>query len=175
MAGPRLSDPIVIVGEMPLAFRIGMLGPVVVTCWFGPADAAAARGLARVTNDVIARQQGQRFSNVHLIDRRVRIPDAETRAVLVQLAHDTAAHIACVGVIIEGEGFWASAVRGVITGLRAITPRSAHIHAYASIAQIVDWLPSEHEKRTGVPIDRGQVEYLLQEAKRWRDAEPASA
>ena len=174
VAAQPLSDPIVIVGEMPHAFRIGMVGPVVATRWFGPADAAAARALARVTSDVIARQQGQRFSNVHLIDRRVRIPDAETRGVLVQLGHETAGHLACVGVIIEGEGFWASAVRGVITGLRVITP-SLDIHAHASIAQVLNWLPSEHEKRTGVPIDRAQVEHLLREAKRWRDAESRSA
>ena len=80
---------------------------------------------------------------------------------------DSAAGIACVAVIIDGSGFWASALRGFITGLQVLAPGTLDLHAHASIDQVLAWLPTEHHKRTGVQLDVKPIALLLRAGKSW--------
>jgi hypothetical protein len=157
------------VGEAPNVFRIGLLGNVAVTVWLGRLDRAAAQVFARVTTQALDMLQGARGSSVQMINDRVQLPDADTRDVLVQLMRDSAPRTACVSIIIDGRGFWASAVRGFVTSLGVLAPRSFDIHAHTSSAEVIAWLPAEHHKRTGVTIVPEQLEQLLLVGKGWLD------
>jgi hypothetical protein len=162
---------IAIIGEAPGVFRVAMLGHLTVTAWFAQLDKASAHVLARVNDDLIARLKGERVSSVHLVNNRVKLPDAGARDVLAKIMRDSAKSVACVTVIIDGDGFWASALRSFVTGLRVLAPGSIDLHAHASIAEVLAWLPPEHFKRAGTHVDAGQLERLLVAGKRWQEAE----
>jgi hypothetical protein len=165
----RSTEEIVIVGEFPSVFRVGMLGCVTVIAWFGRLEKASAEVLARVTVDCVARLQGRVGSSVHLVDARVKLPDADAREVLAQIMRTSARDVACVSVVVDGGGFWASAMRSFITSLSVLAPRSVELHAHASIDQVLAWLPPEHHKRTGVTVQRDALERLLLTGKGWQD------
>lgn len=169
MTHPTASEPITVVGGYPGVFRAGQLDQLVVTSWFAPVSLPAAHELVRATENVIARIGTQRFSTVHLMDRRMRIPESDVRDVVVQLTRDSAPHVACVAVILNGTGFWASAIRSFLTGLRVLAPRSFDIHVHTSVAEVIDWLPAEHAQRTGVTIDAATLQTLLQTGNEWLD------
>jgi hypothetical protein len=148
-----------------------MLGRLTVTAWFDQLDKPSAQVLARVNDDLIARLAGERVSSVHLVNSRVKLPDAETREMLAKIMRDSTTALACATVIIDGGGFWASALRSFVTGMRVLAPGSIDLHAHASVAEVMTWLPAEHLKRTGTPIDTEQLERLLQAGKQWQERE----
>jgi hypothetical protein len=160
-----------IIGEAPRVFRVATLGHVTVTAWFGQLDKASAHVLARLNDDVIARLKGERVSSVHLVNNRVKLPDADARDVLAKIMRDSAKSVACATVIIDGGGFWASALRSFITGLRVLAPGSIDLHAHASIAEVLAWLPAEHFKRAGTQVEAAELERLLLAGKRWQELE----
>lgn len=162
------GDDVVLVGEAPHSFRTGILGNVTVTAWFGRLDLTAAQMLGRVTEDVIRRLGGQRGSSVHLVDAEIGFPDALTREQLAQISRSSAEQMGCVCVVLDGQGFWVSAFRGVLTSLHALAPKAFDIHASASTAEVVSWLPKEHLKRTGATIRPEALQRLLETGERWR-------
>jgi hypothetical protein len=178
---PNQADPspgpqeIAIIGEAPRVFRVAMLGRLALTAWFGQLDKASAQVLARVNDDVITRLNGERCSSVHLVNTRVKLPDADARDVLAKIMRDSVKSVACATVIIDGGGFWASALRSFITGLRVLAPGSIDLHAHASIAEVLAWLPAEHFKRAGTQVDAAQLERLLVAGKRWLEQEALTA
>jgi hypothetical protein len=169
------TQEIAIIGEAPRVFRAGQLGHLTVTSWFGQLDKPSAQVLARVNDDIIARMKGERVSSVHLVNNRVKLPDADARDVLAKIMRDSIKSVACATVIIDGGGFWASALRSFITGLRVLAPGSIDLHAHASIAEVLAWLPAEHFKRAGTHVDAAELERLLSTGKHWQEQEALTA
>ena len=157
-----------VVGECPGVFRVGMYLNLAVTAWFGRLDKPAAQVLAQVTRTVLERLNGGRGMSVHLVDDRVQLPEPSTREDLVQIMRDSA-QFACVSVIVDGRGFWASAFRGFITSVRVLGPRSYRVHEHGSIAEAVAWIPAEAQKLTGVTLDPAVLERALSTAKHWQE------
>jgi hypothetical protein len=169
------TDEIAIMGEVASVFRVGLLGQLTVTVWFARPDKAAALTLSRVSDDCIARMRGELGSSVHMVNARVKLPDAETRDVLAQIMKNTGNALACAAVIVDGGGFWASALRSFVTGLRVLAPGTVDLHAYASIQEVLAWLPAEHHKRTGKTLAVEQVERLLSLGKSWQEQDALSS
>jgi hypothetical protein len=169
------TDEIAIMGEVASVFRVGLLGQLTVTVWFGRPDKAAALVLSRISDDCIARMHGEQGSSVHLVNARVKLPDADARDVLAQIMKNSGNAVACAAVVVDGGGFWASALRSFITGLRVLAPGTVDLHAYASIQEVLAWLPAEHHKRTGKTLAVEQVERLLSLGKTWQDQEALSS
>ena len=167
-AGPHgLAPDVEIVGEAPKVFRMAIVCQVAAVGWFGPVDKQSAETLAQLMRQVVMRAPTERFSVVHVVNSRVGVPDAETREVLAEISRYSTVHVACALVILAGAGFWASAVRSVMTSLRVMTQGTFDLRAHASIAETVAWLPAEHLKRTGVTITPLQLEHLLSTAQGW--------
>jgi hypothetical protein len=169
------TPEIEIVGEAPGVFRVGMLGRLTVTVWFDRLDTASAQVLARVNDELIARLAGERISSVHMVNNRVKLPDAEALDMLAKIMRDSGNTIACATVIIDGGGFWASALRSFVTGMRVLAPGSIDLHAHASIAEVLAWLPAEHFKRAGTHLEVEQLERLLLAGKGWQAQEALTA
>jgi hypothetical protein len=77
-----------------------------------------------------------------------------------------AEQVACIAVVAGGTGFWASAFRSFVTGLRWLAPRSFEIRLHGTIEEVARWLPAEHLKLTGVKLDPMRLQRLLAE---WTD------
>lgn len=170
--GTSEQRDLAVVDEFPGVFRAGVVGRVAIVAWIGRLETDSAEQYARFYHEFIARLGGGRASFVHLCTERVALPSSGARATLTKLS-ENGDPLACVSVVIEGSGFWASAVRGFLTGMRLLGPGSLRIHEHSTIADVIAWLPAEHEKLTGERIDSGELAKYLATAKSWQTAAAA--
>ena len=139
---------------------IGTFENVVVAVWMTQATGPLAEKLGEVAG-VFAAEHPEGFSNVHVISRTPPIPTGEARAQFIAMMRRYSDQVACIGTVLEGTGFWASAVRSFIVGIRLVVPRTFEMQTYASIEELSAWLPAPHAARTGVTLDRSALALAL--------------
>ena len=159
-----------VVGEYPGVHRVGLWHNVCIVVWFGPATGAAARKLGPIAQTMIDQLDGLQLSYIHVILDGIALPDAATRDGLLEITRAYSSHVACVAVLIAGTGFWASAFRGFVTGFRVLAPRTFSLRIHTAAAELLEWFPKEHERRTGVALDPSQLAQTLERACSWRSA-----
>jgi hypothetical protein len=162
---PRLDDDPIIHDAEPGAFLFGSWKNVVVAIWESQATAPGVERMAKVIRAVAETRPGTR-SNIHIIMDGAALPEAHTRAKFVELMKQNDGQVACIAVVAGGTGFWASAFRSFITGLRWLAPRSYDLRLHGTLEEVVRWLPPEHLRRTGVKLDPVRLQRLLAE---WTD------
>jgi hypothetical protein len=90
------------------------------------------------------------LSALHVIHPGVGLPSSDVRAALVAAMKRYADVIACMGVVLLGAGFWASAMQSALTGIRMLAPVGAsQLRIAGSCEEILPWLIAGHEERTG--------------------------
>ncbi|HMI85694.1 MAG TPA: hypothetical protein VK550_16465 [Polyangiaceae bacterium] len=158
----RATEPIVLDSE-PGAFIFGSWKNVFIGVWESQATMTAVDRMLRATtalNDL--HPMGR--STIHIVAHGAGLPTPDVRAHFVNVLKKNADKLACVAVVVVGTGFWTSALRSFVTGLRWLAPRSFEFRMDGSIEDVAQWLPAEHLKRTGVELDRRQ---LVQVIDRW--------
>lgn len=73
--------------------------------------------------------------------------------------------------IVEGSGFWVSAIRGFITGISVLAPRDLNLRMHKHPAELIPWFIDEHARLTGTNLDPQE---LLQQIDHARTYEPSS-
>lgn len=102
------------------------------------------------------------FSSVHvMIPGGTAMPTSEVRAELSRIINESAPHVAAGAALIAGDGFWASALRGLVTALTLLMPRSLAPRIYAQQEPLADWLAPLHSERTGVQVQASEVLQVL--------------
>ena len=154
------DDPIVHDAE-PGAFLFGSWKNVVIAVWESQATASAVERLAKVV-EIVAKTHPER-SNIHFIANGAALPEADVRAKFVALMKQNAAHLAHVVVVYGGSGFWASAFRSFVTGMRWVAPKSVDVQLVATIEEAARKLPPVHFERTRVELDPRRLLKVLEE------------
>ena len=135
---------------------------ITIVVWYGKPTLAAAQLLARVSQ-----RRRAEFTNgisaVHLVQGVFEMPDAPTRDTFVKLLRDGGSKLAVVCVVIRGGGFWASAMRSLVTGLRVLSRGSFDLGLHTELSAAVDYLLPRHHAKTGVPIIAEQLTAVLSE------------
>src|SRR3954469_18589850 len=103
-------DPARIVEIDPGTCCTGAWANVTLTRWISRGTVSAVERVGRVGAEVRA-QFPMGTSAVHLICEGAGMPSPEVREALVKLMNDKADRRACLGVVVGGSGFWASAIR----------------------------------------------------------------
>lgn len=129
--------------------------------WLAPPDAEAITRLARVGAERV-RVCGSGLVDVHIVLSRIDFPDAKTRDILVAESRRAAPHLATVAIVVGGEGFWASAIRGFITSVHMLVPGRFQLRLFGGVNDLVEWLPDAHASKTGQPLDASQLRDVLQ-------------
>ncbi|HKU39347.1 MAG TPA: hypothetical protein VJR89_14395 [Polyangiales bacterium] len=125
--------------------------------------APAVRELGTITGQLLNALGGStKVSYIHLIPFSLRLPDSEARAALQEITRDYGQHTACVGVVVSGSGFWASAVRGIVTGVQVIAPKSIDLRIHAQSSELLGWFPREHQLQTGVAIQGTELLRMIE-------------
>jgi hypothetical protein len=156
-------------GSYPGVYQVQLWKNVSICAWVGKATVPATSELGQITQRTIATLgPKQRFSIVHLVAAGLELPDSGSRGALVQIIKDYADHIGCAAVVLGGSGFWASAMRSFITGMRVLAPRTFDLRVHGEIEELLDWYPAEHEKRTGVAIDPAAFLAALTRSRDWQ-------
>jgi hypothetical protein len=132
-----------------------------VAIWTGQATGPAAELVVQTLERPEAR--GGRQSFVHVIHNQLPLPDAEAREVFMRTMKDYAPRLACIAIVVLGSGFWASAMRNAVIGMRVFAPRGFEFRVFGSCAEVVEWLPTCHQKETGVAIAPSDLSRWLQE------------
>lgn len=146
------SDSIVVVGELPGVHRVWSWQNVVVVSWLGRPSAEAAMMLGPLSDLVLSGATAEKLSYVHLVPNRLELPDAPTRNAFQELTRVYGARTACVAIVLQGAGFWASAIRGFVTGISVLAPRTIDFRLHAELNELLEWFPQEHARKTGVQL-----------------------
>ena len=155
----------VVLDAEPGEFAVGAWKNVLIVVWRTQATAPLVERLDRAIASLASRQPGLR-SNVHVIAEGAALPTPEARAGFVALMKRNADQLACISIVVDGRGFWSSALRAALTGIRLVTPRSFHYRLVASVEETLRSLPLEHEERTGVRLDANQLRTAIAAAQR---------
>jgi hypothetical protein len=146
-----------LVSESPGINQVWLWRNIMFVAWQGQAEAELVRKLGPLTRELLPRTRAQKLSYIHLVRNSLALPDAETRDALLDLSREYVHQTACVAAIIEGGGFWASAIRGFITGIRVLAPRELSVRMHKSTTELLAWFPEEHARLTGVEIDPSEL------------------
>ena len=109
----------------------------------------------------ISRAHSEGISAIHVILDGAPMPTPEARQRLGALALRYAEELACIATVIAGDGFWASAMRGLITSLQWLERRPFKARTFATIDEVASWLPPLHAERTGIQIDPAQLLHVM--------------
>jgi hypothetical protein len=115
------------------------------------------------------RQWPNGVSAVHLVKGEIVLPEGATRDAFVRLMKGSDGAIACLAVVLSGSGFWASAARSLITGMRVLARGGFDLGLHSDVDEVVKWLPAKHEARTGVHIDPVRLASVLRSAATYHE------
>ena len=131
----------------------GHCGNVALQAWFEPPDAAIAR-ILHTSSLKLIQQYPMGLSSIHWLRTGGQLPDQETRVLLRQTLSETGHHFGQLVFVMTGNGFWASAARGMLTSLGFAARNRDAFRVVPTIEDAVAWLAEPHRLRTGVSIDR---------------------
>lgn len=161
---PSPSDPahsVILEGE---GYSITSWKNVVMVIWATQATMHHATNLDRTSADFIGKHP-EGISAVHVVANGAPLPDGETRAELNRLTDKYAKYLACFGTVIEGSGFWASAMQSFVTGLHWMSRRPFKSRIGSALVEIAGWLPAPHAERTGVKFTATELVRVLTDAR----------
>jgi hypothetical protein len=135
---------------------------IMFTCWFTRATGPAVQRIAEL-REVMDREHPEGLSVVYLIANDAGLPTPEARAGVSQLMTRYHRKRACLAIVVQGEGFWAGAMRAVITGVRMLTPEQFSMGVFSRVEQVAAWLPAQHLQRTGTELQRAEFLVILRQ------------
>lgn len=131
-----------------------------ISVWRKPATQDSATQVAELSARVRdAHPRG--YSIVHMVLAKSGVPDTEARSVFTRNLSDHIDRVTAVGILIEEQGFIASAVRSAITAILFMGPRNFPVFIKDDIDSLCTRLVDEHRRRND-PVDQaGLLSALL--------------
>ena len=150
------SGKIALLDADPGRFQYSIWGNVTVSVWTDQADLVAAQRVVAISRRVV-QEHPEGHSTVLFVLTGVPAPTPEAAATFAKLYDPANSKIACLGVVLEGDGFWASVMRSTFTRLQVAGGGAMTLRVFENVEQLVTWLPREHALRTGVHLDPAQL------------------
>jgi hypothetical protein len=157
--GAALARPVVAEVE-PRHFSCSVWQNVSILIWADRATGEALARIQRVTKQMIERYPNG-HSNVAFVLAGVQPPTPEAREIFTHLYKEGVSDLKCLGVVLEGDGFWASMLRSSITSMQIQSGRKTALGQYTSVDEIAAWMAPLHSERTGVAITPLQLRFAL--------------
>lgn len=76
-------------------------------------------------SEVVMAYRPEGVASIVVVDPTSTFPSEETRRAAVQVSRETSSFSVGLAIAILGDGFWASAIRGVVTTLMSLSPTSS--------------------------------------------------
>lgn len=156
MGGLAQPQPLSTPNLEHLAGEVGIVeiyryGHLVLFVWLDQATPGAVQRLKAAGRRVSA--MGLRTVGlVHSLTPDRPMPDPDTRRQLVQATTETFPPVAYSAYVLNGSGFWASAIRATLNGMRLLIRRKVDMRLDAHPEDTAAWLPAVHRSRTGQHI-----------------------
>lgn len=130
--------------------------------WVGAATLEAVRGLAEVTKLASTLYPGKRSAVTFVLDQ-LPAPPPDAQAELSRVyAFDG---LACSVLLLEGTGFWASAIRSMSVNNHRAASTTKSLYIATSLDEVVAWLPEVHQRLTGVTLRPDELRHALSLAR----------
>ena len=159
---------ITIIDEEPGRFAFGVCKNMTVAVWKTQGTGPAVARLGAVARKV-AVECPLGYSAIHVICEGAGLPDGAARTGFEGLMREFSRELACVAVVVGGDGFWASALRAMVTGLWQAVPHKFEMRICGSCEEAANWLCPRHLERTGTHIDVEPLKQALEAAQRRRN------
>jgi hypothetical protein len=153
----QASSEVTVLHNVPGFVQFGIWNDILFARWEQAADIAAVSRLQEINRDFRRAHPGGRLSGIHIVLAGAGLPTPEGRAALVDTMKNQADEFGAIAVVIGGTGFFASAIRSFLTGLRFLAPRDFDFRLHGRSSEILDWFPAAHQRRTGQRIDVFQL------------------
>jgi hypothetical protein len=160
--GAVMPDEPRVVDAEPNAFAFHIWRNISIIVWHTQATGPAVERLAAVTREMMRDHPGG-FSSVHIAKIGAPMPSPEGRQAFLDLLKVCTPQLKCAAVLIGGDGFWASALRGAATGLWLAFPKTFELNLSSDVDEVARWLAPKHEQKTGVRLDPEAVASVLRD------------
>jgi hypothetical protein len=157
LPGPRQAS---LLDLDPGRFRYSAWRNITIGIWANQATAEAAQRILCVSK-FMAKAHPEGHSSIVFVLDGTPAPSPEANEVFAKLYDHKVSDLACMAIVVEGRGFWASRIRSTITGLRMSSPGAMQMRVSDSIQDVLDWLPADHSKRTGVSVTAAELKAIL--------------
>jgi hypothetical protein len=131
---------------------LALYGDILLACWGTSTRTEHLQPLREASEEISRRYRAA--SSLHVIAGKVQMPDRAAREGVGNLSKQFAANSVAACVAIIGQGFWASAMRSVITGYRWVggTSNEIRLHICGSVEDAAQWLAPVHSSASGRPL-----------------------
>lgn len=148
---PSTARELTLLDSEPGHFTVHAWQNIMFVCWLQRGTGRAVQRVAE-QREVLDKRHPEGVSVVHLIADQAGLPTPEARAGVKELIVRYRHQRACLAIIVRGEGFWASGMRAVITGVQMLVPGQLTMRVFSEAEPVATWLPAEHVSRTGVEV-----------------------
>ncbi|HEX6240357.1 MAG TPA: hypothetical protein VFZ61_05670 [Polyangiales bacterium] len=153
-------EPVLLLDLDPGRFRYSVWRNITIGVWADQATEEAARRIIALSRSM-ARNHAGGHSNVIFVLDGAPPPTPEANQIFAQIHDQKVSDLVCMGIVVEGSGFWASAIRSSITGVRMSSASGIRMGVSDNVNQLMEWLPAEHSKRTGVNVSASELRPVL--------------
>ena len=174
-AAPASTTGVITLRVEPRIYYYSAWQNLTLAVWVGQATGASVRSLAGISREMLRRHPEGHSSVVFILDK-IPAPAPDAREVLDKVFHSRN-DLACVSVVVDGSGFWASGMRSMMGNAHraAAGATSTMLRLNTSIDEVVDWMPAEHARRTGVELEREAFTRALRQVREQGAAEALDA
>jgi hypothetical protein len=131
-------------------FALSAYRNISIAVWVGQATRQAVEALLEAQKKLIdAHPNGHSAVTFILDGLPAPTPDAHALITKVFAARN---QLACLAIILEGSGFWASGLRSMLNNSHRQAGGPAALQVATSLESVVTWFSEEHKKRTGVEL-----------------------
>jgi fructose-specific phosphotransferase system component IIB len=145
-------------------FRYSAYRNLTIGVWAGQATLEAVQRVARVSRQMLEAHPNGHSSVVFVLDG-TPAPTPDARAAFATVLDARTTDLSCTAIVVEGQGFWASGIRSAITNMRIAAAGTVMLRMHDKIEELLEWLPDEHFKRTGVQFDLLELKCVLEQAR----------
>jgi hypothetical protein len=155
------AETLSLVEHEPGVFAMYTWKNVIAVIWRGEATEGCVRRISHATVRLTAGWPSG-FSCVHVTHEGGGLPSSGARSVFIEMMGRHGGNVAGVGVVLKGNGFWASAVQGAVTGMRMLSPKSFPLRVEHTVRPVAQWLAPMHTERTGTTVHPSELNDIIE-------------
>lgn len=135
-----------------------------IVVWHAAPTASIVDRLWEEAAEVRAKYPGG-MSFVHVGSTEAVRMDSAARESFLRILKEFRSSMAATAIVARAEGFLASTVRSVVTGILVLSRVSHEIRFHENALEVLEWLPEKHSSATGVTVDLDRLRSALLQAE----------
>jgi len=159
---PIQTKPLRVTAE-PDTLSLFWVDNVAIIVWHSTPNAVAVQGLYELSSAKRV-QFPTGMSVIHIGRVQLAMMDAAARDVFVSTLRELKEYMAATAIVSPANGFWASTLRSVATGILVLARVPHEIRFHDRVEDVMEWLPARHREVTGVHVEAERLREQLAHA-----------